>query len=125
MERRILDFGVNDTFESVAERDDVVGYYRSNEKRMQYRTFRSHVLQVRMKRAGQRWGMVRARRMVRLRAVYRTAGAVRFHWAIREALNAPAARHKNQLLPNAPRRAKHSYTPSRFSSRNRAAAASK
>lgn len=128
------------TAEQLAALDDVVGYYRSNENRMQYRTFRSmglpvgsgivesahrHVLQVRMKRAGQRWGMVRARRMVRLRAVYRTAGAVRFHWAIREGLNAPAARHKNQLLPNAPRRAKHSYTPSRFSSSNRAAAASK
>lgn len=128
------------TADQLAALDDVVGYYRSNEKRMQYRTFRSmglpvgsgivesahrHVLQVRMKRAGQRWGMVRARRMVRLRAVYRTAGAVRFHWAIREGLKAPAATHKNQLLPNAPRRAKHSYTPSRFSSINRAAAASK
>lgn len=84
-----------------------------------------HVLQVRMKRAGQRWGMVRARRMVRLRAVYRTAGAVRFHWAISEGLKAPVATHKNQLLPNAPRRVKLSYTPSKISPRNRAAAASK
>ena len=107
---------------------------------MRYRTFRSqglpvgsgivesahrHVLQVRMKRAGQRWGMVRARRMVRLRAVYRTAGAVRFHRAIRDGLEAPASRHKHQLQPNAPRRVKHNYTKSRFSPLNRAAAASK
>ena len=126
------------TAEHVAALDDVVGYYRTNEKRMRYRTFRSlglpvgsgivesahrHVLQVRMKRAGQRWGMVRARRMVRLRAVYRTAGAIRFHRAIREGLKAPASTHRHQLQPNAPRRAKHDYTPSRFSPLNRAAAA--
>ena len=39
-----------------------------------------------MKRAGQRWGIQRARRMVRLRAVYRTAGAYNFHRAIRDGL---------------------------------------
>lgn len=128
------------TAEQLAALDDVVGYYRANEKRMRYRTFRSlglpigsgivesahrHVLQVRMKRAGQRWGMVRARRMVRLRAAYRTAGAVRFHRAIREGLQAPAATHKHQAQANAPRRAKHHYTPSRYSPLNRAAYASK
>lgn len=95
------------TEEQLAALDDVVGYYRTNEKRMRYRTFRArglpvgsgivesahrHVLQVRMKRAGQRWGLVRARRMVRLRAVYRTAGAVRFHRAIRDGLSIPPAR---------------------------------
>ena len=123
----------------VAALDDVIGYYRSNEKRMRYRTFRAmglpvgsgivesahrHVLQVRMKRAGQRWGIQRARRMVRLRAVYRTAGAYRFHRAIRDGLTvAPARAHR--MHPNAPRRAKHDYTPSQFSPLNRAAAASK
>jgi len=127
------------TAEQLAALDDVVSYYRSNEKRMSYRTFRCrglpvgsgivesahrHVLQVRMKRAGQRWGMVRARRMVRLRAAYRTAGAVRFHRAIREGLKAPAATHKHQVQPNSPRRVKHNYTPSQISPRNRAAAAS-
>ena len=86
--------------------DKLVGYYRHNERRMRYTTFRElglpigsgivesahrHVLQVRMKRAGQRWAIKRGRRMARLRAVYRTAGPRRFHWAIREALkSAPA-----------------------------------
>ena len=128
------------TQEQLAALDDVVGYYRTNEKRMRYRTFRSlglpvgsgivesahrHVLQVRMKRAGQRWGLVRARRMVRLRAVYRTAGAVRFHRAIRDGLEAPAVRHKNQLQPNAPRRVKRSLTLHPGSPHNRARLASK
>jgi hypothetical protein len=87
--------------------DDLVRYYRNNEKRMRYTAFREmglpvgsgivesahrHVLQVRMKRAGQHWSVVRARRMARLRAAYRTAGAHRFHWAIREALKAPQTR---------------------------------
>ncbi len=48
-----------------------------------------HVLQVRMKRAGQRWAIKRARRMVRLRAAYRTAGARRFHRALRAAQRPP------------------------------------
>src|SRR5467141_489640 len=70
--------------------DKLVGYYRHNERRMRYTTFRElglpvgsgivesahrHVLQVRMKRAGQRWAIKRGRRMARLRAVYRTAGS--------------------------------------------------
>jgi hypothetical protein len=95
------------TEEQLASLDAVVGYYRTNEKRMRYRTFRArgfpvgsgivesahrHVLQIRMKRAGQRWSLVRARRMARLRAVYRTAGAVRFHRAIRDGLSLPPAR---------------------------------
>lgn len=64
------------TDDQLAALDDVIGYYRNNEKRMRYRTFRSlglpvgsgivesahrHVLQVRMKRAGQHWSIVRAR----------------------------------------------------------------
>jgi len=67
-----------------------------------------------MKRAGQRCGFVRARRTVRLRAVYRTAGAHEFHRAIRDGLK-PASRHAYTLQPNAPRRVKHNYTPSSFS----------
>jgi hypothetical protein len=89
--------------EEVAALSSLVGYYRHNEARMRYTCFRElglpigsgivesahrHVLQVRMKRAGQRWAVKRARRMARLRAAYRTAGPCRFHWAIREALNA-------------------------------------
>ena len=100
----------------------LVGYYRTNDKRMRYSEFREqqglpigsgivesahkHVLQVRMKQAGQRWSILRARRMVQLRALYRTAGPRRFHWAIREALRVPPARPHIQV-ENAPRRVKH------------------
>lgn len=129
-----------DTDEQLAALDDVVGYYRSNQKRMRYRTFRNlglpvgsgivesahrHVLQVRMKRAGQRWGLVRARRMVRLRAVYRTAGALRFHRAIRDGLHAPSTTHRHQQLPNAPLRVKRTFRLHPGSPLNRAALASK
>jgi hypothetical protein len=99
------------TEEQLAALDDVVGYFRTNQKRMRYRTFRSHglpvgsgivesahrhVLQVRMKRAGQRWGLVRARRMLRLRAAYRTAGAFNFHRAIRDGLAPPTSAHAHR-----------------------------
>jgi hypothetical protein len=78
--------------------ESLVRYYRTNANRMKYRLFRDdslpvgsgavesahrHVLQTRMKRAGQRWALPKARRMARLRAAYRTAGAGRFHQAIR------------------------------------------
>ena len=71
----------------------LVRYYRTNAKRMKYRLFREdhlpigsgaiesahrHVLQTRMKRAGQRWALRNAHRMARLRAAYRTAGALAF-----------------------------------------------
>jgi hypothetical protein len=80
--------------------NDLVRYYRTNSHRMDYRNFRAwgypigtgtvesahrHVLQTRMKRAGQRWAMRNARRMARLRAAYRTAGASGFYDAIRKA----------------------------------------
>ena len=80
--------------------DDLVRYYRTNLHRMKYRLLREqglpigsgavesahrHVLQTRMKRAGQRWTMRNARRMARLRAAYRTAGALAFYDAIRRA----------------------------------------
>ena len=91
--------------EALAALDDVVGYSRSNLKRMKYRTFLNrglpvgsgivesahrHLLRTRMKRAGQRSGLVRARRMARLRGVYRTACVFHFHHAIRNALAPPA-----------------------------------
>jgi hypothetical protein len=90
----------------IAALDRLVGYYRNNEARMRYAYFRElglpigsgivesahrHVLQVRMKRAGQRWALRRAKRMARLRAAYRTAGPRRFHSAIREALKAASS----------------------------------
>ncbi len=118
------------TAEHLAALDDVIGYYRSNQKRMRYKTFRAiglpvgsgivesahrHVLQVRMKRAGQRWGIERARRMVRLRAVYRTAGAHHFHRAIRDGLIPPPARKAHHALPTGQRQAQQTYTLSRIS----------
>ncbi len=72
-------------------------YCKNNEQRMRYATFREaglpvgsgivesahrHVLQQRMKRAGQHWVPKRAHRMSRLRAAYRTAGPKRLHGAI-------------------------------------------
>lgn len=77
--------------------DDLIRYYRNNAHRMKYALFlehgfpigsgaaesaHRHVLQVRMKRAGQRWSMPGARKMARLRAAYRTAGPISFHAAI-------------------------------------------
>jgi hypothetical protein len=89
--------GQRDALEAL---ENLVRYYRANANRMKYRLYREdrlpigsgavesahrHVLQVRMKRAGQRWVMPNARKMARLRAAYRTSGALRFHAAIRKA----------------------------------------
>jgi hypothetical protein len=61
-----------------------------------------HVLQTRMKRAGQHWAMRNARRMARLRAAYRTAGALRFYGAIRRA-------HWDTVTNKARQRARRQY----------------
>lgn len=122
----------------LAALDNLVGYFRNNEARMQYAHFRElglpvgsgivesahrHVLQTRMKRAGQRWGLTRGRRMARLRAAYRTAGARRFHRALLDARQATSTRRTaHRALPNGPRRAKHNYVLSPSSRLNRAAA---
>lgn len=80
--------------------DDLVRYYRNNAHRMRYATYREHgfpigsgavesahrhVLQMRMKRAGQRWDLGNARRMAHLRAAYSTGGAANFHSGIQRA----------------------------------------
>lgn len=124
------------TEEQLEALNKLVGYYRANDKRMRYSEFRQlglpigsgivesahkHVLQVRMKQAGQRWSILRARRMVQLRALYRTAGPRRFHWAIREALRVPPSRPHIQIQ-NAPRRAKRDYLPSKISPKGRGSA---
>jgi hypothetical protein len=72
---------------------DLLRYYRNNQKRMDYRRFRElgmpigsgtvesahrHVLQKRMKLAGQHWDLAHAKHMVRLRAAYKTAGPHHF-----------------------------------------------
>ncbi|MFC1611416.1 ISKra4 family transposase [Myxococcota bacterium] len=83
--------------------NDLVRYYRNNRLRMNYPQYlrdglpigngvaessHRHVLQVRMKRAGQRWSLPKGRRMARLRAAYRKAGPGRLHRAIRIAAEA-------------------------------------
>lgn len=79
----------------------LIGYYRNNEGRMNYREYRErglmigsgviesahrHVIQSRMKKAGQHWGEASGGRMVGLRTAYSTAGEDRFHDAINRAL---------------------------------------
>ncbi len=124
------------TDDQLAALDSLVRYYRNNEKRMRYTAFREaglpigsgivesahkHILQARMKQAGQRWSMLRGRRMVQLRALYRTAGPRRFHWAIREALKVPPSR-PHTAVPNAPRRVKRDFVPTAISLYNRSRA---
>jgi hypothetical protein len=80
--------------------EDLVRYYRANARRMKYPLYRGeglpigsgaiesahrHVLQTRMKRAGQRWALRNARRMARLRAAYRTGGPRTVYAAVRRA----------------------------------------
>ena len=87
--------------------DNLVRYYTNNVDRMEYAYYREcgypigtgavesahrHVLQARMKRAGQRWALRCARRMARLRAAYRTGGATHFYDRIRRA-------HRDSHLP--------------------------
>lgn len=125
------------TDEQLDALDRLVGYYRANHHRMRYSEFREqdvpigsgivesahkHVLQVRMKQAGQRWSILRGRRMVQLRALYRTAGPRRFHWALRKALEPAPTRTPQRPLPVAPHRVKRKHVLSRGSRLNRALA---
>lgn len=76
------------------------GYYEKNRHRLGYRELlerglvigsgiieaaNKHVIQTRMKQAGQHWNTTRADRMADLRALYSTAGAARLHAVIRQA----------------------------------------
>jgi len=89
--------------EQVTALNDLIRYVRNNERRMHYATYRAkgfaigsgvvesahkHVIQIRMKRAGQHWGLPRGRRMVRLRAAYQTAGHERWHDALMQVYRA-------------------------------------
>lgn len=80
--------------------DDLLRYYQNNRNRMAYAQYVSrglligsgavesahrHVIQARMKKAGQHWSARGGRQMARLRAAYRTAGPTRFHAALRGA----------------------------------------
>lgn len=78
----------------------LISYYTNNASRMKYAEYlrdglligsgpvesaHRHVIQSRMKKAGQHWGHKGGRQMARLRAAYRTTGPDRFydaiHWA--------------------------------------------
>lgn len=76
------------------------GYYEKNRHRLRYRELlerglvigsgiieaaNKHVIQTRMKQAGQHWNTTRADRMADLRALYSTVGAARLHAVIRQA----------------------------------------
>lgn len=78
----------------------LIGYYERNKKRMDYLSFvaqglpigsgiaeasNRHVIQTRMKRAGQHWNSTRADRMANLRALLATTGPTRLHETIRPA----------------------------------------
>jgi len=112
--------------------NDLVRYYRSNAHRMNYRLYRQlgfpvgsgavesahrHVLQKRMKQAGQRWDIRNARRMARLRAAYRTSGPATFHEAIQR-----ADRETREGLPRLPGR-RNGFGFARYGERDRKRAA--
>jgi hypothetical protein len=119
--------------QSLAENDtertavgDLIEYYEVNRRRMDYASYRArgllvgsgivesahrHVIQARMKKAGQHWGERGGRQMARIRAAYRTSGPDRFYasiaWAHRQTLRIRPlrpARHKVDLrrrgMPN-------------------------
>lgn len=86
--------------ESLEALDNLVRYYRANQHRMRYALYRDagypiasgaaesahrHVLQVRMKRAGQHWSMTNARKLAMLRAALRTGGALGLYDGIKRA----------------------------------------
>ncbi|HZI16702.1 MAG TPA: ISKra4 family transposase [Myxococcus sp.] len=117
-----------DKHEALEALDDLVRYYRTNALRMRYRLFREygfpigsgavesahrHILQTRMKRAGQRWALPNARRMAQLRAAYRTAGPLRFHSAIRQAHWATRTQPARARAPRGP------FRYARYGSRDR------
>jgi hypothetical protein len=98
--RELMDCTLEATDAELDALNQLVGYYRQNQSRMDYPRYRAmgvpigsgivesghrHVLQCRMKRAGQHWSRHHGRRMAALRSAYRTAGPVRFHAAINRA----------------------------------------
>lgn len=108
------------TAEQLKAINTLVGYYRANQKRMRYDDYiangwligsgaieatHRHVIHARMKKAGQHWSERGGRRMARMRAAYRTAGADRFFkaisWAHRASLsNKTLAKPKKRRASN-------------------------
>lgn len=106
------------TDEQLEALNQIVGYYRYNASRMNYPKYRRrripigsgrvesahrHVLQSRMKLAGQHWSDENGRRMVELRALYRTVGSHRLHEVINRAfLSTHLRRPRANLQRKAP-----------------------
>lgn len=106
--------------EQLTALDSLIGYYRNNQARMRYPVFiaqglmvgsgiveaaHRHVLQERMKLSGQHWSERGGRKMVGLRAAYRTAGPKRFHDAINRAAcltHLDAVRQRRAALKHVP-----------------------
>ena len=99
---------ISELMDCILEADDhglasinkLLTYYQNNKNRMDYRRYleqglyigsgavesaHRHVLQKRMKLAGQQWSITAGRRMAGLRAAYRTGGPTRLHSAIQSA----------------------------------------
>jgi hypothetical protein len=92
-----IEYASDDQLEAL---NQLVGYYRYNDSRMNYPEYRRrdiplgsgrvesahrHVLQCRMKLAGQHWSDRHGKRMVEMRALYKTAGCTRFYDVINRA----------------------------------------
>jgi hypothetical protein len=100
MMTELMDCIVEADDEQLEALNQLIGYYRRNERRMDYRTYlgiglcigsgaiesaHRHVLQKRMKLAGQHWSIRAGQQMARLRAAYRTGGAQRLYRSVRRA----------------------------------------
>ena len=103
--------------------NDLIRYVRNNQTRMDYPRYRKHglligsgpiesaqrhVIQVRMKRSGQRWSQKGARQMARLRTALKTSGPEAFyrsiHWAYRETIRNRSALKKIASARKPPKR---------------------
>lgn len=110
---------IHELMDCIIEADDpglkslnkLVTYYRNNETRMNYKRYlemglcvgsgaiesaHRHVLQKRMKLAGQHWSMPAGRQMVRLRAAYRTGGSRKLHRSVHRAYRRSIQRDQEQ-----------------------------
>lgn len=111
-----------DTQESRESFRKLIGYYRNNAKRMKYAEYLAdglmigsgvmesshrHVIQRRMKLAGQHWSLSGGDAMARMRAAYKTSGPHAFFHAIRAAHRKTLTlkRHPNFSKPFKKRRA--------------------
>jgi hypothetical protein len=110
--RELMDCTLEATDAQLEAINQLVGYYRHNQARMDYPRYRAmgipigsgivesghrHVLQCRMKRAGQHWSRHHGRRMVALRAAYRTTGPDGFHAAINRAYAMTHAKRRGAI----------------------------